>query len=439
LWPTGIRIDDPGAKACRKPIEVKSTWLVAAPNRPSCFARRTTPPTPGFASRKDRKLLIIFVADNSEEPTLNFTRMDCRLITWRTREIEPSTGPADDATVEVHQHPAWASTGGAASIRRMYKSPPAAWQHGTSNGQITVFLMPGVHYHDLASCKLGRSNEILGLARFRYSLRAQIRFVLIRYPNWREMIAAQVDFAAIVASALRQILGECDDGPIYLAGHSFGGLVAFDVAHRLIESGRHVAFLGLLDTWNGDVASLRRARRIKDLLRGRDVYALLRFVLRILIAARAFTVLRRVASVAMRLGGLPAGVEITSVLRCYPLRSRHAKPISVPTCLFRCEDHQREGPYDYGWSALCPRLQVVAVGGDHGSMFSPRHADRLVTEFTRSLRTAAMTSTGDIGVHQVPAANAASRRTAATAHRAEIRDPAPGLRPGLGAPGNFDC
>jgi thioesterase domain-containing protein len=277
----------------------------------------------------------------------------------------------------------------------MYKSPPQGRQHGTSNEQTTVFLMPGVHYHDLANCKLGRSNEILGLARFRYSLRAQIRFVLIQYPTWREMIAAKVDFAAIVASALGQILGECDDGPIYLAGHSFGGVVAFDVAHRLIESGRHVAFLGLLDTGTGDAATLGRAsRRIKDLLRRRDVYALLRLVLRIFIAARAFTLLRRFASLAMRLGGLPAGIEITSVLRCYPLRTRHAKPISVPTCLFRCEDHHRDGPYDYGWSALCPRLQVISVGGDHGSMFSPRHADRLVTEFARSLRAAAMTSTG---------------------------------------------
>jgi thioesterase domain-containing protein/acyl carrier protein/Tfp pilus assembly protein PilF len=37
-------------------------------------------------------------------------------------------------------------------------------------------------------------------------------------------------------------------GPYRLLGHSFGGLLAFEVARQLAEAGAHVAFLGVLDT-----------------------------------------------------------------------------------------------------------------------------------------------------------------------------------------------
>jgi thioesterase domain-containing protein len=308
--------------------------------------------------------------------------------------MKASAGPADEATVEVGQQAELAASGTLTSTRGSHDPPTDARPDGASNNrQITVFLMPGVHYHDLASCKMGRASEILGLARFRYSLRDQVRFVLIRYPNWREMIAAKADFAAIVTSALGQILGECGDDPIYLAGHSFGGLVAFDTANRLAESGRQVAFLGLLDTWGCDAVSLRiAASRIKNVLREKDVYALLRLMLRILIALRAFTLLQQVASFCMRNGGLPVGIQITSMLRCYSLRRRQAAAMSIPAFLFRCEDQQGGGPYDYGWSTLCSRFRVISVGGNHVSMFSPKHVHRLATEFAQALRAATMNS-----------------------------------------------
>jgi thioesterase domain-containing protein/acyl carrier protein len=38
-------------------------------------------------------------------------------------------------------------------------------------------------------------------------------------------------------------------GPYYLGGYSFGGRLAFEIARRLEETGRRVAFLGLIDTY----------------------------------------------------------------------------------------------------------------------------------------------------------------------------------------------
>jgi acyl-coenzyme A synthetase/AMP-(fatty) acid ligase/thioesterase domain-containing protein len=43
-------------------------------------------------------------------------------------------------------------------------------------------------------------------------------------------------------------------GPYHIAGHSFGGLVAFEMAHQLRDAGHEVAFLGLLDSFPPDPA-----------------------------------------------------------------------------------------------------------------------------------------------------------------------------------------
>ena len=37
-------------------------------------------------------------------------------------------------------------------------------------------------------------------------------------------------------------------GPYFIAGHSFGGLVSFEIAQQLIRAGERVDFLGLMDT-----------------------------------------------------------------------------------------------------------------------------------------------------------------------------------------------
>ena len=37
-------------------------------------------------------------------------------------------------------------------------------------------------------------------------------------------------------------------GPYFLAGHSFGGRVSFEIAQQLVRAGESVSFLGLIDT-----------------------------------------------------------------------------------------------------------------------------------------------------------------------------------------------
>ena len=91
----------------------------------------------------------------------------------------------------------------------------------------TVFI-----YHDLAY-HLGKDQPFYGLQPFGVD-RAHL-------PDSRIE-----DMAARYVDALRSLQPE---GPYFLGGYSFGGVVAFEMAQQLQNKGHQVALLALIDTW----------------------------------------------------------------------------------------------------------------------------------------------------------------------------------------------
>jgi thioesterase domain-containing protein len=75
--------------------------------------------------------------------------------------------------------------------------------------------------------------------------------------------------AARHVTALRSVQAH---GPYHLAGHSFGGLVAFEIAHQLCDAGERVALLAILDSFAPDPALIPRPQtpglpgKLKDLV-----------------------------------------------------------------------------------------------------------------------------------------------------------------------------
>ena len=59
-------------------------------------------------------------------------------------------------------------------------------------------------------------------------------------------------------------------GPYFIAGHSFGGLVSFEIAQQLISEGERVDFLGLVDTSLRNVSAERGPQTKKRF--GRNIY-----------------------------------------------------------------------------------------------------------------------------------------------------------------------
>ena len=61
-------------------------------------------------------------------------------------------------------------------------------------------------------------------------------------------VAPARDVEAMAKSLIREISDVQASGPFYLCGHSFGGLIAYEMAVQLRKAGHEVAFLAMLDT-----------------------------------------------------------------------------------------------------------------------------------------------------------------------------------------------
>ena len=57
-------------------------------------------------------------------------------------------------------------------------------------------------------------------------------------------------------------------GPYYLAGQSFGGLVAYEIANILTEQGEDVAFMAMIDTFPWYLPNRTGAARLELLFSG---------------------------------------------------------------------------------------------------------------------------------------------------------------------------
>lgn len=223
------------------------------------------------------------------------------------------------------------------------------------------------------------------LSHFRSVLKDQIRFVLIEYPGWREMIDAGAGFEALVDAAVAQICGQSRENECcLLAGYSFGGLVAVETARRLAERGRQVGFLGLIDT---------RVERPPDTGEKRSVSRPMKIVGKIisaLILVSAFGPLKILGRLATRLPAKRAfTIEfmLNTRLRTRSLHRLHLKPLELPITLYRSSEHPST-LLDNGWSAYCDRVAVVPIGGTHHSILEPPFLDSLRKRFLEAVEAA---------------------------------------------------
>jgi len=222
------------------------------------------------------------------------------------------------------------------------------------------------------------------LSHFRSVLKDQIRFVLIEYPGWREMIDAGAGFEALVDAAVAQICRQSRENEFcLLAGYSFGGLVAVETARRLTERGRQVGFLGLIDT---------RVERPPDTGEKRSVSRPLKVVGKVisaLILVSAFGPLKimgRLATLLPAKRAFTIEFMLNTRLRTRSLHRLQLKPLQLPITLYR----SLEDPslLDNGWSAYCDRLAVVPIGGNHHSILEPPFLDSLCTRFLEAVEAA---------------------------------------------------
>jgi amino acid adenylation domain-containing protein len=271
---------------------------------------------------------------------------------------------------------------------------------------IPLFLMPGM---------VGDEPR---LVHFRAACGMSLRVVPVAYGNWPEWVADDLDLMALVQRLVAVIETAEPYGPLFLAGYSLGGYVAYLTAATLSAAGRSVAFLGILDaespvpkTGESHVAPAPMARRQKwqqllgGMRRGYVARSLAGFIyfglVRRLVSARWAPLLR----LAARVGCTPLPGSIGFHLR-YRLnrdlmvemvrRQRvqmagSIKQSLAPTVLFRCSSRPAEAAEDLGWRLFCPNLSIVPVDGNHTTMFDPPYLQPLAEQFTASIEHAVAT------------------------------------------------
>ena len=191
---------------------------------------------------------------------------------------------------------------------------------------------------------------------------------------------------AMAADYLREIKARQPDGPYCLCGYSFGGLVAFEIARQLSESGNEVAFVGLFDTL---MSPLRWPLRAWLSIMGRRIARLpgnLRAA-----PLRAWAAgLRKMQRDDASLPGLPSAlpVRVLRVAASALIASARYRPgfyCGELTLFTPVRREPRLPSLETIWRKHARALSIVETRGAHSTMLSVPNADSTAASLTRCL------------------------------------------------------
>ncbi|MDX3452772.1 type I polyketide synthase [Streptomyces sp. ME02-8801-2C] len=221
---------------------------------------------------------------------------------------------------------------------------------------------------------------------------------LERLPDARTVAEKARRYAEVMTAAQ-------PNGPLLLAGWSFGGFVAQETARQLTAAGRDVGLVALLDSVRplprpGDTPADRIRAHFTGFARHvADTYGVrLRLPYAELSAMdddgeRIDTVLRALREAA----DVPPAVlehQRSSYLDLRIGEAHCPKPYDGPVVLYRATEPAphtvRDPAYErddeaLGWDEVCPRLTVVRVAGHHLSLLDPPYVDEIAAHLRRAL------------------------------------------------------
>jgi amino acid adenylation domain-containing protein len=191
------------------------------------------------------------------------------------------------------------------------------------------------------------------------------------------------------------------EGPYYLAGHSLGGWVAFEMAHQLTAEGEEVAFLGLMDAYSpslltslGLLSPASDDPELNDLMLAVERLAAYYHVdvemdslLRTLRTIQASDRLDFVLRWAMELKLLPPSFSAQELwqwahlMGAYSRMSYHPPLLSQEIHLFRATDQElppHKIPEYLGWEEHTERkVRKIMAPGTHTSMMKQPQVSQL--------------------------------------------------------------
>ena len=185
-----------------------------------------------------------------------------------------------------------------------------------------------------------------------------------------------ITITAIATALAAEVQAVVPDGGIRLAGYSFGGMVAYEMARQLTADGRSVTFLGLLDT---EPPFDRLSRPSKAL---RQLAWLVALLVPGMVEDTPLTVLRR------RLGRTaPPDEEAQTFAAAHRVFNAYAwGPYAGPVTYFRARFRVPVvANLLYAWRRQAPDLTVVGVPGSHHVLLAEEHAPALAARLDDAL------------------------------------------------------
>jgi len=192
---------------------------------------------------------------------------------------------------------------------------------------------------------------------------------------------------AMAAEYLREVKALQPDGPYNLCGYSFGGLVAFEMARRLRESGDEVALVGLFDTL---MSPLRWPLRSWLSIVSRRMVQFAAGVIGAPVHSWPAAVWKMGCRVCARLRGFlkSAPVRVLKVQASALIASARYRPGFYPgeLTLFTPEEREPGLPSPQAiWRTHAAALSIVETAGDHWTMFSAPNAESVAASLKHCL------------------------------------------------------
>jgi len=246
-----------------------------------------------------------------------------------------------------------------------------------------VAQLAGAHLHEPILLNSGESPDplfvVMGVYAYReLAKRLESRFSVYGVYVEHELSflgdgAAAVPVDVLAARYLEIIQRRQKRGPYRLVGHSFGGLIAYELAQQLVSAGEEVLHLTMLDTMLPEsdwAARLNKARRLVRLGPAGQVRWLGRRAKAAVDALRGI----RKAEFGKHQRGRFAEMELyreDAYRRAEVAYVRRMAPMSLPTTLILAGRRLLRVPLaatDGGWTRLLPTIDQHLVDADHLDM-----------------------------------------------------------------------
>jgi len=221
--------------------------------------------------------------------------------------------------------------------------------------------------------------------------------------GWAPYFRSVEEMAGYYVSSLRR---HQPSGPYYLCGSSLGGVIAFEMAHRLQQEGDEVGFLALLDTYGGEYPKVRQnlstRQKLKLAIQGLLPIAREDVVdLRSLRKGLTDWCQRRLVNLDLRFNfrtrPLPYRLRFLYLQEvCFAARRRYPlRPLSGKIDLFRVEYQPPSDLFEpdplLGWNGMASGgIEVHEVPGYHGQHLREPNVAILAQQLTNCLDRAAL-------------------------------------------------